>query len=153
MADAGTTFDLDLDAVSRPDLRVKLDGKIWRLPGGPRSETVVDLAALFDAFDKAVQEGEGDRLKELSDEIRELIYGLFAERHDEEDLESLPPLDDEQMAEIFKLLVNQIRVARDDAAAEVAERPTSPTSTAKPKNAGRSRASSPARKRARAKTS
>lgn len=131
-------FDLDLDSVARPDLRVRFGGRIWKLPGGPQSEVVVNLAALFENFDKHLSAGETDRLKAVSDEIRDALLDLFAERHSEEELADLPRLDDEQMAAIFTLLIGQIRKARE----ERAERPTRPTSTPKPKSAARSRARS-----------
>ena len=151
-------FDLDLDSVSRPDIHVKLGGLIWRMPGGPRSETVVDLAALFQAYDKALAEEEPDQLKQVSDEIRDIIVATFDERPQDHDMSEFPTLDDEQLAALFKMMVDTIKHARlerlealreAEAAAEESgsARPTGSTSTPRQKSARRSPRSSAKSKR------
>lgn len=134
-----SAVDLDLDALARPPLRVKLGEKVWRLPAGPQSELVVDMAALFDEFAKALQSGEAEKMKAASDDLRGMFEDLFAEHN--ESIEDLPRLSDEAMAELFRLLVTQITgvIAEDGA------RPTQPTA-AKPKSNGRSRPNSRSRR-------
>lgn len=118
--------DLDLDALSRPPLHVKLGDAVWKLPGGPQSELVVDMAALFEKFDEALRSGEQELMQERSAELRDMFEELFGVHHSTEELEELPRLGDEDMAALFGLLVKQI-TEREGAADGSAERPTKST--------------------------
>lgn len=139
----------DLDAVTRPDLRVKLGDTQWRIPGSMDSQFVAHLAMLFKELEKAADAEDEDRTLEISGEIREHIEGLFAHRHTEKELEALPSMNDDQLAELYVHVVNSWATGDDEEPA----RPTKPTAR-KPKSGGRSRASSSSRKtRSRSSTS
>ena len=146
------SVDLNLDELAAAPLRVTLGGKTWSLSGGPQSQVVVDIASLFDQFEKRLRDGDSDGVKAVSDEIRAQFFDLFNECPQEESCYTigedgereldLPDLNDEQLAALFQLLVSQITGANvgEDGEAE-GDPPTQPT-TAKRKSAPRSRAKS-----------
>lgn len=157
---------LNLNAVARPDLRVKLndtEGKerTWRIPP-PDSETVANLMAVFEELNAEAEKGNGERVTELFAEARERMEELFAERHAEQEMERLPRLGDEQLGAMFGFIVRSYQEAIDALADEAEEpgqdddaaRPTKPTAARSRRSSKTSRArSTRARSKAGSSTS
>ncbi|HXS25887.1 MAG TPA: hypothetical protein VN719_16750 [Gemmatimonadales bacterium] len=73
---------IDLDAVLAPDIRVKLGGETYRLPGDAPTETLLSIVQLTEEMDKAVKATDETRILELRAEMAERVEDLFALRQD-----------------------------------------------------------------------
>jgi hypothetical protein len=122
---------IDLDAVVSPDIKVKLAGQTWALPGDAQSDTLLRMIKLSQDMDAAFKEENTDRLLELRDELTAEVEGLFAEKNDlpEDGLH----LSDAQIGELVTKLFDHYSADQGEG------QEIRPTSTpAKPKSARRS---------------
>lgn len=136
---------IDLDSVLKPDIKVKLDGQEYKLPGDPPTEVLLSIVLFSEEMEKAVGEEDTDRMLEIRGELTDRIEDLFSMRQD------IPEgfggtLVDAQISELVsKLFAHYYPGAgggeRPTPAAEEAEAETPPSS--------RSSRPSPARSRAR----
>lgn len=70
----------DLDAVVAEDLRVKLGGQTWRLPGDPPSELLLRIIHLQQQLGKAANEAQNQPTNATEDEQAEMTETLLAIR-------------------------------------------------------------------------
>lgn len=68
---ADPLVDVDLDALAKPPKRVKLGGKVWKLPG----DMPMDLFFRVQAFEQRIDAGEDQVgvLAEIKDELLDLF--------------------------------------------------------------------------------
>lgn len=114
---------IDLDAVVPDDLRVKLNGKTYKLPGDAPTELLLRLSLQAEKFNEAKDKAP-EELLEMREELGGLIEDLFALRNDLEDGEI--ELTDRQVAELLESLF-AIYFAVDGDTEEGGDRPTPPS--------------------------
>jgi hypothetical protein len=73
---------IDLDAVLKPDIKVKLDGTEWRLPGDPPTEILLNIVVLSEEMEKAVDADDSDRMLEIRRELTDAVEDLFSMRQE-----------------------------------------------------------------------
>lgn len=173
MADAADQGMIDLTAVSRPDIRVKLttaDGKseIRRIPGNAPSGLLIDMMVLLREIDKQ-EPDDLEAIASLRDELQEKVDDLFAMR-DPDYADGDVKLSDEEMgmlvASMFQRYYDRAKPDGDgeggegdgdrptEAAEEPEAEPKSASTPARQRSAARSpRRSSAAKRKPRSRSS
>lgn len=162
---------IDLTAVSRPDIRVKLstaDGKseIRRIPGNAPSGLLIDMMVLLREIDKQ-EPDDLEAIAALRDELQEKVDDLFAMR-DPDYADGDVKLSDEEMgmlvASMFQQYYDRATESPDEddegdgdrptEAAEEEEPPKSASTPPRQRSAARSpRRSSAAKRKPRSRSS
>lgn len=137
---------IDLDAVVAPDLRVKLNGTVYRLPGDAPTEQLLRLQVLANRLDRESDGKNPEELLEMREELSAEIADLFRIREPDLDDEGLD-LSDAQAVELMRRLFEAYYPGGDGEDEEGGARPTPARTRPKRKSAPRSRASSGSRAR------
>lgn len=142
---------IDLDAVMQPDLRVRLGGVDYRLPGDAPSEVLLRISVLADELAKQSTSANFDpeQLLGVRTELGEAVEELFRIRQPE--LDSLS-LSDTQIAQLMEALFAHY-FPKDE---EGGDRPTPARTPPKPRSSrpsARSSTASGGRKRTQSRSS
>jgi hypothetical protein len=132
---------IDLDVFVKPDIRVKLNGQTYRLPGDPQADTLLRITALFADIGNVAHD-DFDRMLELREELSEQVAVLFQERNP--DVTEIR-MSDEQLVELVSALMNAYNAEEEAADAARHTAPSKKTRT--------SRSSRPSSARARKQAS
>jgi hypothetical protein len=88
-----STVDVDLDALAPAPKRVRLNGKVWKLPG----DLPMELFFRFQGYEQRVEAGEDEY--EIVKEITAEIVALFQVH--QPTLKKLPPLGLKQLVQVI----------------------------------------------------
>lgn len=73
---------IDLDAVLQPDIKVKLDGHEYRLPGDPPAEILLTIVVLSESLEAAIGDEDSDKVLDLRRELTDAVTDLFSMRQE-----------------------------------------------------------------------
>ena len=76
---------IDLDAVLKPDIPVKLDGETFKLPGDPPTEILLTIVNLSERMEKATADEDADAMLQIRSETTDAVTDLFALRQEVDD--------------------------------------------------------------------
>ncbi len=150
MAGGESVGFIDLDAVLAPPIKVKLEGKEWKLPGDAPTELLLSIVLLSEQAQEAIDKEDTERMMELRAEMSERIEDLFA-MHQEVPEGFGSQLVDAQIGELVSKLFEHYYSGGDE---EDGDRPT-PAAATPPssRSSARSRPSSSRARKPRAKAS
>ncbi len=159
---AGETIGIiDLDSVLKPDIKVKLDGEEYKLPGDPPTEVLLSIVVLSEEMEKAVEADDSDRMLEIRGELTDRVEDLFSMRQSDIPEGFGSTLVDAQISELVNKLFAHYypgmgggeRPTSPEAEEESAEEPAPSETPPRPRRQPRSRARSPRAKKTAASAS
>lgn len=122
---------LDLDAVARPDLEVRLGGQTYRIPGSISTPRMLRWMQFEQRTEDAAKANDEREIVSLIGEMYDDLLDLF--RTYDPDLEDIE-IDRDQTRELFAKLNEAYNPADEDDTAD----PTPPKAAPKPKSGRRS---------------
>jgi hypothetical protein len=73
---------IDLDAVLKPDIPVKLDGQTYKLPGDPPTEILLTIVQLSEKMEEHREAEDADAMLQVRSETTDAVTDLFALRQE-----------------------------------------------------------------------